>query len=255
MPTTPPRTDRKTHARERPAPATRPTTAPAPKSPPGEASGKLKVLITDDHPIFREGLRNVINAEADLMVCGEASSAHEALENATRMLPDIAIVDITLEGSNGLDLIKDLRLRWPDLPLLVLSNHDESLYAERCVRAGARGYVMKHRPPEELVAAIRDAVRGKFHLADEITHKLLSKLGQGGAPGASDQVEQLSDREMQVFELYGKGRTTRQIAEFLHLSVKTIESHRDHIKEKLKFEDSASLVRAAVQWVESQSGL
>lgn len=216
---------------------------------------KVKVLIVDDHPIFREGLRRVINAEADLEVQDEASSAAQALAAAASQLPDIAIVDLTLEQSNGLDLIKDLTVRQADLPVLVLSNHDEALYAERCVRAGARGYVMKDRPPAELVAAIHDVLAGKFHLSHGITHRILTKLGHATGLAPGDVSEELSDRELQVFELYGRGRTTRQIAATLHLSVKTIESHRDHIKQKLGFPDSTTLVHTAVHWLEAHREL
>jgi DNA-binding NarL/FixJ family response regulator len=220
-----------------------------------KASIKTKVLVIDDHPIFREGLRKVINSEPDLTVCGEAEGAAEALAEIKALRPDIVIVDITLHQSSGIDLIKDMKLRWPNLPILVLSNHDEALYAERCVRTGARGYVMKTHSPQELLAGLRDVLRGKFHLSDAITNKILNKYIYGSSPDNSNPFEQLSDREIQVFELYGKGRTTRQISEILHLSVKTVESHRDGIKEKLDFADSTSLVRAAVQWVESQHGL
>lgn len=231
-------------------------TAP-PAVAPGASSDrrKVQVLIVDDHPIFREGLRQVINAEADLVVQGEASGAAQALEAATAQPPDIAIVDLTLEQSNGLDLIKDLAARRADLPVLVLSNHDEALYAERCVRAGARGYVMKDRPPAELVAAVHDVLAGKFHLSHGITHRILAKLGHATSLPPGDVSEELSDRELQVFELYGRGRTTRQIAETLHLSVKTIESHRDHIKQKLGFADSTALVHAAVHWLETHREL
>lgn len=233
-----------------------PTGKPAVPSPiPPESKGRTKVLIIDDHPIFREGLRKVLQAEPDLVVCGEVASAAEALAAATTTRPDVAIVDITLDHSNGIDLIKDLELHWPGLPVLVLSNHDEALYAERCLRAGALGYVMKHHPPEHLIEAVHNVLQGKFHFSGEITNKILSQCGHGPVTSAGNPAERLSDRELQVFELYGKGRTTRQIATFLHLSVKTIESHRDHIKEKLGFADSAGLVHAAVQWVESQGGL
>jgi DNA-binding NarL/FixJ family response regulator len=216
---------------------------------------KAKVLIVDDHPIFREGLRRVIDAEADLEVLAEAASAAQALAAATAQRPDLAIVDLTLEQSSGLDLIKDLAVRWTGLPVLVLSNHDETLYAERCVRAGARGYVMKDRPPAELIAAVHDVLAGKFHLGHGITHRILSKLGSPTSPAAGDLSEELSDRELQVFELYGRGRSTRQIADALHLSGKTIESHRDHIKQKLGFPDSTTLVHAAVHWLDTHREL
>ncbi len=216
---------------------------------------KARVIIVDDHPIFREGLRRIIEAESNLTVVGEAASAAQALEVIAGGEPELVIVDLTLDQSNGLDLIKDLGSRWASLPVLVVSNHDEALYAERCIRAGARGYVMKDRPPTELIAAVNAVLGGRFHLSDGITHRILSRLGTGPHRAAGDLSEGLTDRELQVFELYGKGRTTRQIAELLKLSIKTVESHRDHIKEKLGFADSTSLVRAAVHWVEVQHGL
>lgn len=216
---------------------------------------KARLLIIDDHPIFREGLRQVLDAEPGLSVCGEAASAPEALAAAAALQPDLAIVDITLDHSNGIDLIKDLGLQCPTLPVLVLSNHDEALYAQRCLRAGARGYVMKHQSPEHLVSAVHAVLQGRFHLSGEILDRILTRLGPSPKAGTDDHTGRLSDRELQVFEFYGKGQTTRQIATALHLSVKTIESHRDRIRGKLGFADSAALVRAAVQWVESQGGL
>ena len=216
---------------------------------------KARLMIVEDHPIFREGLCKVLDSETDFAVCGQAASASEALTLIPRLKPDLVIVDLTLAQSSGIDLIKDLEARWAGLPVLVLSNHDETLYAERCVRAGARGYVMKNHPPQELIAAVHDALNGKYHLSGAMTNRLLSKLSLGIKTGESSPVQLLSNRELQVFEWYGKARTTGQIADLLHLSVKTVESHRDRIKEKLQFEDSASLVRAAVQWVESQNGL
>jgi DNA-binding NarL/FixJ family response regulator len=208
-------------------------------------------MIIDDHPIFRAGLRSVIGNQRDLVVCGEAISVREALAAIKALQPDLAIVDLSLHESNGMDFIKDLQVNGNHLPVVVVSFHEEALYAERCLRAGAHGYVMKSQPVEELLAAIRDALNGKYHLSDSVTNRILSRIGHGER-AKEDPVERLSDRELQVFELYGKGRTTRQIAEFFHRSVKTVESHRDRIKEKLDFTDSATLVRAAVQWVESQ---
>jgi DNA-binding NarL/FixJ family response regulator len=225
---------------------------PGLKAPLASAHGRRKVLIIDDHPIFREGLRRVIGNQRDLVVCGEATSVAEGLAAIKSLQPDLAIVDLSLHESNGIDLIKDLQVDGNHLPVVVVSFHEEALYAERCLRAGAHGYVMKSKPVDELLAAIRAAVDGKYHLSDSVTNRILSRIGHGVEGGKEDPVERLSDRELQTFELYGKGRTTRQIAEFFHRSVKTVESHRDRIKEKLGFIDSTTLVRAAVQWVESQ---
>lgn len=215
----------------------------------------IKVLIVDDHPIFREGLRMVLDAEKDLSICGEAGQSAEALDLIQQSKPDVALVDLTLDQSNGLELLKDIRVRWKSLPVIILTNHDEALYAERCIRAGANGYLMKHNPPEQLIAAIHDVLNGGVSLSESMKNQLLTKVSATHQPPKKDLAEELSDRELQVFELYGKGKSTREIAEILHLSVKTVETHREHIKAKLNFKDGNTLMRAAFQWVERQSGL
>jgi DNA-binding NarL/FixJ family response regulator len=225
---------------------------PAPKNPAAVRTKKAKVLVVDDHPIVREGLSQVINHESDLTVCGEAESAQRALQVIDSTRPDVVIVDISLERSNGIDLIKDLKSRYPRLLMLVLSTHDESLYAERSLRAGARGYVMKQVAPQKLVGAIRQILKGEIYLSENMTGLLLHKIVSDQPTRGTSPLERLSNRELEIFELIGRGRKTRQIAEDLHLSIKTVETHREHIKEKLSLKDAVSLVRAAVQWVESE---
>jgi DNA-binding NarL/FixJ family response regulator len=214
-----------------------------------------RVFIVDDHPIFREGLRQVINGQPDLRVCGEASTATEAIDGMASAEPDLVVVDLSLARSDGLDLIKDLRVRYPRLPVLVVSNHDESEYAERCLRAGCRGYIMKSRPPGDVVAGVRATLEGKIHVSEEIAHRMLERLSGGTSKSSRERFGGLTDRELQVFGLYGKGLSTREIAGELHLSIKTIQSHREHIKAKMQLANTSDLLRSAVQWVESQSGL
>lgn len=219
---------------------------------PGNAAGKTRVMVVDDHPIVREGLLRVIDATPDLMVCGHAENIPAALARIESSKPGIVIVDIALGGQNGIELIKDIKARLPDLPVLVHSMHDETLYAERCLRAGAKGYVMKQEPPQKLLEGVRRVLKGEVFLSETMTRQLLSRIaggpvGRGHSPG-----ELLSDRELEVFELLGRGHRTSEIAGLLHLSDKTIQTYREHIKEKLGIEDAVTLVRRAVQWVESQ---
>ena len=210
---------------------------------------KAKVLIVDDHPIVRQGLAQLLNGEADFMVCGEADNARKAMAAITDLRPDLAIVDITLQGTNGIELIKNIVAQWPELPILVLSMHDESLYAERALRAGAKGYVMKQEATEKLTGALRRILNGQIYVSEKLADKMMRKAIDGKSVQDTSPVAVLSDRELEVLQLIGQGHGTRQIAEDLNLSVKTIESHRAHIKEKLNLKTAPEMVRFAVQWV------
>ena len=215
---------------------------------------KIRVLVVDDHPVVREGLTRRINRQDDMEVCGEAETRSDALTIIGSSRPDLVIVDLALRDSSGLELIKDIKVRQPDLPMLVLSMQDESVYAERALKAGARGYVMKHEATDKVIVAVRHVFAGKVYLSEKLSSKFLEVLfGRKGEPGASPS-ELLTDRELEVFELLGGGLSTRQIAEQLHLSIKTIEAYREHIKDKLKLDGANELLHRAFQWVQSQSG-
>lgn len=201
---------------------------------------------------MRRGYAYLINAEMDLEVCGEADSAPEALEHIPEANPDLVIVDLTLKGMGGLELIKRLQTHHDDLPALVISMHDESLYADRALRAGARGYIMKSEVESVVVHAIRRILEGGVYVSDTLSTKILLQY-TGATPGDGDSpLDQLSDRELEVFEYMGRGFTTREIAEKLALSPKTIDSYRTRVKEKLAIENNSELIRHAVLWVESQ---
>jgi DNA-binding NarL/FixJ family response regulator len=220
-----------------------------------DSSPKQRVLIVDDHPIVRHGLQQMLNQEADLIVCGEAGSAAEALEKINELKPDVAIVDISLETSNGIELTKSICGTDQELPVLVLSMHDESLYAERALRAGANGYVMKQEVAETVVKAVRTVVQGDLYVSEAIASRMLRDFLEGKRGGRGRVgLENLSDRELEVFELIGRGKPARAIAEMLHLSVKTVETHRGHIKRKLKLRNAAELMQHAVNWVQSEMG-
>lgn len=215
-----------------------------------DSNARAKILLVDDHPIVRQGLAELIEQEDDLVICGEAQSGFEALQAIATAKPDLAMVDISLQGTNGLELIKQIKAGHSDVPVLVLSMHDETLYAERALRAGARGYVMKEEATARLITAIRRVLSGEIYLSERMSARLLSRFVDGGPQTGGSAMERLSDRELEVFELIGRGLSTRRIAEELHLSIKTIESHREHIKEKLKLESSQELMRHAMQWVQ-----
>ena len=214
--------------------------------------GKTKVIIVDDHPIIRQGLAELINHEQDLVVCGYAEDAHEALGKIKESEPDMVIVDISLKETSGMDLTKDIKAQYPNLPVLVLSMHDESLYAERMLRAGAKGYVMKAEATENVVTAIRKILSGQIYVSDKMAAKMVRKLVGGSPDVGASAIERLSDRELEVFRMIGQGFGTRQIAERLHLSIKTIETYREHIKEKLNLADASELLQYAIQWTHSQ---
>ena len=213
---------------------------------------KSRVLIVDDHPIVRQGLVRVIEGEPDLTVCAEVADGPQALEALARS-PDIAIIDISLQGRSGIDLLKDIKAHAPSLPVLVLSMHDESLYAERALRAGAKGYLMKQEATAKLLAAVRQILGGGVYMSDRVSALLVRKLAGGTAVGGGSPLEQLSDRELDVFRLVGQGLTTRDVAEKLSLSVKTVDAHREHIKTKLGLKNSTELLRYAVEHARTEA--
>jgi len=214
-------------------------------------SKKFKVLLVDDHPIVRQGLAQTINAQNDLIVCGEAEDAHRALEAIGSLNPDVALVDISLKGMNGLELIKNIKVHYPKFPVVVLSMHDETLYAQRVLKAGAKGFIMKHEAGDKVLLALRRALNGEIYLSEKMSSRLLHQLVDGRSEGGLSPLEQLSDRELEVFQLIGHGRGTSQIAKELHLSVKTVESYRANIKEKMKIGSAPELVQHATQWVQN----
>ncbi len=231
-----------------------PTIAPVAPVAPVAAVIKRRILIVDDHPVFRHGIGALISAEKDLTVCGEAESAPAALEAMRRLKPDLAMLDISLQGTNGIELIKLMRAEQPRLPVLMLSMHDESLYALRALRAGAKGYVMKAEAPTQVLAALRKVLLGEIYVSPRFSERLVFKAIQSLEGGMGSPVDKLSDRELEVLQLLGKGFGTREIANELHLSVKTIETHRAHIKEKLGFKDAGEMVRFAIDWVAQELG-
>jgi len=211
---------------------------------------KKRVFIVDDHPLLLKGLAQMINSEADLAVAGQAQEAHQALEALSKSKFDIAVVDLSLKDGNGFELVKMLKSRFPKLPVLVLSAYDEGLYAERALRAGARGYVMKSEACEKLLGAIRQIIRGGISVSEDLNLRILQKAADGHAESGGSPIEHLSDRELEVFQLIGRGFKTLQISEKLCVSFKTVGGYRDRIKEKLNLDDSARLVHHAIQWVQ-----
>jgi DNA-binding NarL/FixJ family response regulator len=208
---------------------------------------KKTVFVVDDHPLLRQGLALLINQEQDLMVCGEAEEEQAAMKAIAEKRPDILIVDISLNGPDGLDLLKNLRLLYPDLPVLILSMHDESIYAERALRARANGYIMKQEATEKVLIAVRRILSGDIYLSDRMANKLLHQYISGSTADMSSRLSALSDRELEVFRLIGNGRSARQIAERLHLSIKTVETYQAHIKDKLSLRSGRELVQHAIQ--------
>jgi DNA-binding NarL/FixJ family response regulator len=213
----------------------------------GVAQEKKTVFVVDDHPLLRQGLALMINREPDLMVCGEAEEAQAALKAIAANKPDILIVDISLNGPDGLDLLKNIRTLYPDLPVLILSMHDESIYAERALRARANGYIMKQEATEKVLVAVRRILGGDFYLSERMANKVLHQYVSGAAADMNSRLSALSDRELEVFRSIGEGRSTRQIAEDLHLSIKTVETYQAHIKEKLSLRSGRELVQHAIQ--------
>src|SRR5437899_4684477 len=220
-----------------------------PRCDPPEAK---RLLIVDDHPLFRKGLEELIHSDANFAVCGEADNAAEAMEVIRKLHPDMAIVDLSLPGANGIELIKNVRAEFPSLPVLVLSMHDESLYALRALRAGADGYVMKHEAMANVIQAIREVFNGRPYLSPAMAAQVITKFAHPQAEGETDAVERLSARELQLLELIGKRNAVRRIAKLLHLSPKTVETHRAHIKDKLDLKNSREVARFALQWLDAR---
>ncbi|HVM46797.1 MAG TPA: response regulator transcription factor [Candidatus Acidoferrum sp.] len=215
------------------------------------AKGKHRILLVEDHPVTREGLAQLLSQQTGLEVCGQAGTPQEALRAAQFLRPDLVVLDISLGAANGLELIKDFAIHHAALPILVLSAHDELLYAERVLRAGAKGYVMKHEPTQKVLAAVREVLGGGVYLSDQMRNRLLHQVAGSLAVPPKSELAQLSDRELEVFELIGRGSSTARIAAALHVSVSTVETHRAHIKEKLELESGTELIRRAVAWVQS----
>jgi len=209
----------------------------------------INVLLVEDHPMFRERLATVISKRGDMAVCGEADNVQDALRCAETLHPDIAIVDITLRGSNGLDFLKDLKARGIELPVLVLSMHDEAVYAERVLRAGARGYITKYEASSEVMAAIEQVLNGEVYLSRQMTSRMLGRFAVGKKGDAND-VSALTDRELDVFQRLGRGETARDIASALHVGITTIDTYRARIKEKLGLKNGNELHRRAMEWVQ-----
>src|SRR5256886_12464875 len=223
------------------------------KEKPKSASAKAKrIVIVDDHPLFRKGLEQLINSSDDAFkICGEAGDAAEGMSVIRQLKPDLVIVDLSLPGANGIELIKKIRAEFQKLPVLILSMHDESLYALRGLRAGAQGYVMKQEALENVIIAIREVLAGRPYLSQDMSSKLITNFASG--TNQANPTDKLSDRELEILELIGKGRDVREIAKALHISSKTVETHRAHIKEKLNLKNARQVTRFAVQWLEGQT--
>jgi DNA-binding NarL/FixJ family response regulator len=213
---------------------------------------KNKILLVDDHPLVREWLANLINEQHDLRVCGEVSNAPQAFQMIGDENPDIVIVDISLEGGSGIELIKNVKASHPSVAMIVLSMHDESLYAERALRAGARGYIMKREATKKILQAIRSVLEGKLYISDKISDAMAEKFVEGRATAVKSPAEQLSDRELEIFQLLGRGRSTRQIADHLHIGFKTVQTYSARLKEKLRLDNATQLLHEAIRWHESQ---
>jgi len=216
-----------------------------------ETPAKTRVFLVDDHPLVREWLTQLIQRESDLTICGEAEDTREALQKIEAARPDIVVADISLKSTHGLELVKDLQARYPTLPVLILSMHDESLYAERVLRAGAKGYITKQEATKKILLAIRQVLSGQIYISEKMASRMVHKMVLGRVQEQKSPIERLTDRELEVFQLIGRGHGTRKIAAELHLGIKTVESYRARIKEKLKLDDGTQLLQQAIQWVHS----
>jgi DNA-binding NarL/FixJ family response regulator len=220
-------------------------------SPSGTVARKSRVFIVDDHPLVREGLTNLINGQDDLIVCGEAKDSAQTINGIVKARPDVALIDISLENESGLELVKQLASQFPQVALIVLSMHDEALYAERALRAGARGYVMKHETSKSVLASIRRVLGGGVYVSERVVNRMARRLTSSREPVASSPLERLSDRELEIFRLLGQGRTTSQIAGDLNLSLKTVQAYCARAKEKFGVTSLTELLRAAIRWADA----
>jgi len=219
-----------------------------------KCNGRKRVLIVDDHPVTSLGIAAMIEKEPDLVVCGKAQDANSALAAVEKLSPDLAVVDVFLHSCGGLNLIKDIKTRRPELAVLVFSIHDESFYAERALRAGARGYISKRESPDQFIKAVREVLNGGIYVGEKTTSEILRRFVTGRKDSGKSSLNGLTDREFQVFQFIGEGLQTRQIAERLHVSVKTIETHREHIKKKLDLDSAGKLAKYAIQWAQMEKG-
>jgi DNA-binding NarL/FixJ family response regulator len=227
--------------------------APKQKFPPGlPVPSRRRILVVDDHPFMRAGIAQLINQQADLVVCGEAGNTADALRAVAQLRPDLVLSDLTMTDRGGLEFIKDLQAAGASPPVLVVSMHDEAIYAERVLRAGARGYIMKEAGGESLLGAIRQVLRGEIYVSPKLAAGLLENLSSRRPRGSDSPIKRLTDREFEVFQLIGQGKSTQDISAQLHLSPKTVDVHRGNIKAKLELKDATALVRHAVRWVETQ---
>ena len=217
-------------------------------SPSKTVARKSRIFVVDDHPLVREGLTNLINGQDDLIVCGEAKNSAQAIDRIIKTQPDVALIDISLENESGLELVKQLARQFPQVALIVLSMHDEGLYAERALRAGARGYVMKHQTSTSVLASIRRVLAGEIYVSERIVNKMALRLAPSRESFARSPIERLSDRELEIFRLLGHGRTTSQIAADLNLSLKTVQAYCARAKEKFGVTSLTELLRAAIRW-------
>jgi DNA-binding NarL/FixJ family response regulator len=213
---------------------------------------KIKIFLVDDHPLVREWLTNLLNQQFDFQVCGETGNGPEALQLIAEVKPDIAIVDITLASGSGIELIKNIKASQPNVAVLVLSMHDEMLYSERALRAGANGYIMKSEATQKVIQAVRTVLNGEMYIGPKVASLMAKKMAGGKADIAALPLEQLSDRELEVFQLLGRGFSTRQISEHLHVGFKTVQSYSARIKEKLNLANINELMREAIRWQQSQ---
>lgn len=213
-----------------------------------KSGSRHRIFIVDDHPLVREGLANLINQQSDLVVCGQAEDAAQALAGIGASRAELALIDISLKTASGLELVKDLKVHHPNVALIVLSMHDETLYAERAIRAGAKGYVMKRETTKEVLTAIRRVLQGDVYVSERVVNLMARRIGSPRKAAASSPVEQLSDRELEIFRLLGQGRTTSQIAADLHLSLKTVQAYCARAKEKFGVDSLTELLRAAIRW-------